>query len=118
MFVWLGDRPHEVPAQTGKGPQEAGGIPLLPTPGRDHWSSNGAFRTVSAVPPNTITPTQLATEIWGQAENESHSRGARLVRKIARELFPEDAPGMGGQWAFTPAQADRIRAQAPHALYS
>lgn len=50
---------------------------------------------------NTLTPTQLAVELWGTAENDSHSQGARIVRKIARELYAEDAPGMGGRLRTT-----------------
>lgn len=60
---------------------------------------------------NVLTPAQLAVEFWGQAENESHSRGAREVRRLARDLFPEDAPGMGGRWWLTPAQAAAIRSR-------
>lgn len=48
-----------------------------------------------------LSPTQLAVQIWGKTENDSRSRGAREVRRIARELFPEQAPGMGGRWELT-----------------
>lgn len=65
---------------------------------------------------NTLTPTQLAVEIWGPSEDESHSRGAREVRRIARDLFPADAPGMGGHWAITKGQAERICTVASHRL--
>jgi hypothetical protein len=61
---------------------------------------------------DTMTPTQLAVELWGRAENDSHSWGAREVRRIARELFPADAPGMGGRWHLTPTQASAIRSRA------
>jgi len=57
----------------------------------------------------TITPTALAVEIWGQAENTSRARGPRRVRVVARRLFPADAPGKGGEWHLTPAQAAAIR---------
>lgn len=59
----------------------------------------------------TLTPTQLAVQLWGQAENDSHSQGAREVRRIARDLFPKHAPGMGGKWALTPDQAAAIHSQ-------
>lgn len=57
----------------------------------------------------TMTPTELAAEIWGDAENHSRSRGARAVRRVARELFPGDAPGKGREWQLTPAQVSAIR---------
>jgi hypothetical protein len=56
-----------------------------------------------------LTPTQLAARLWGPAQNQPRSPGARLVRKIAREEFPGDAPGKGGAWRLSPAQAERIR---------
>ncbi|HMJ34822.1 MAG TPA: hypothetical protein VK501_12990 [Baekduia sp.] len=59
----------------------------------------------------TLTPTELAVELWGTAENDSHSQGARQVRRTARSLFPADAPGMGGHWHLTPAQVQAIRAE-------
>ncbi len=59
----------------------------------------------------TITPTELAVAIWGRAEDDSRSRGARLVRRVARELFPGEAPGKGGEWHLTPAQVAAIRRQ-------
>lgn len=59
----------------------------------------------------TITPTELAVELWGTGENQSRSQGARKVRRIARELFPADAPGQGGEWHLTPQQVEEIRAR-------
>ncbi len=59
---------------------------------------------------DTLTPTELAVELWGDAENYSRSSGAFKVRKIARDLFPDDAPGRGGHWHLTPAMASAIRA--------
>lgn len=67
---------------------------------------------MTATDQDTLTPTQLAVDLWGSAENDSHSHGARIVRKIARELFPQDAPGMGGHWHLTRAQCAAIRARA------
>jgi hypothetical protein len=58
-----------------------------------------------------MTATELAVQIWGAAENHSRSNGARKVRKVARELFPEQAPGQGRDWDFTPAMAAAIRAR-------
>lgn len=55
------------------------------------------------------TPTELAAEIWGKSEGYSRNPGARRVRREARELFPEDAPGRGGDWDFTDEQSSRIR---------
>lgn len=47
-------------------------------------------------------PTHLAQEIWGASQAYSHSWGARLVRRVARDLFPDDAPGKGRDWELTP----------------
>ena len=55
------------------------------------------------------TPTQLAVEIWGEDQNYSRSPGSHRVRKEARELFPDDAPGQGGEWDLTGEQAVAIR---------
>jgi len=51
----------------------------------------------------------MAVAIWGQSENQSRARGPRKVRAIASRLSPGEAPGKGGEWHFTPAQADAIR---------
>jgi hypothetical protein len=56
----------------------------------------------------TRTPTELAVELWGSAEGYSRSAGARRVRRIARDLFPDDAPGQGREWHLTDAQAAQI----------
>jgi hypothetical protein len=55
------------------------------------------------------TPTELAVEIRGRDENWARSPGARKVRQVARELFPESAPGHGGEWDLSDDQAGRIR---------
>ena len=34
---------------------------------------------------------------------------ARIIRLVARELFPEQAPGKGRAWRFTKGQASKIR---------
>jgi hypothetical protein len=57
----------------------------------------------------TPTSTELAVELWGESEGFSRSPGARKVRKIARELFSDDAPGKGGEWDFTEAQTSTLR---------
>lgn len=57
----------------------------------------------------TLSPTELARQIWGSVEGHSRSRGTRLIRQIARELFPEDAPGKGHEWHLTPEQVAAIR---------
>jgi len=54
-----------------------------------------------------MTPTELAAEIWGPKQAHSRSRGARLIRVVARDLF--DAPGQGGEWDLTDGQAVAIR---------
>jgi hypothetical protein len=59
----------------------------------------------------TMTPTEVAVAIWGSQEGESRSHGAREVRRIARDLFPDDAPGQGDEWHLTPDQVAQIRAQ-------
>ena len=60
----------------------------------------------------TMTPAELATEIWGASEAYSRSRGARRVREVARDLFPDAAPGKGRKWSLTRAQAAAIRSKA------
>jgi hypothetical protein len=60
----------------------------------------------------TLTPTALAVELWGSAEDHSRSSGARKIRRIARDLFPDDAPGQGHEWHLTHAQAAAIRGRA------
>jgi hypothetical protein len=60
---------------------------------------------------NTVTPTELADMIWGPGERDSRGAGPRQIRKVARQLFGAEAPGQGGRWHLTPAQADAIREQ-------
>lgn len=55
------------------------------------------------------TPAGLAAAIWGSSQAYSRSWGAREVRRVARELFFEDAPGQGREWKFTPEQEAAIR---------
>jgi hypothetical protein len=57
-----------------------------------------------------LTAASLAGELWGEDEANSHSPGAQRVRTAARELFPEQAPGHGGEWHFTPAQVLKLTA--------
>jgi hypothetical protein len=57
----------------------------------------------------TMTPTELAAELWGRAEAESHSRGARGVCAIARELFPRSDGERYTHWHFTPDQVLAIK---------
>jgi hypothetical protein len=63
----------------------------------------------ASVAAETMTPTELARTIWGETEAYSRSRGARRVRQVARDLFPRDAPGKGGDWRLTREQAAAIR---------
>jgi hypothetical protein len=57
----------------------------------------------------TMTPTEVAAEVWGRAEAESHSAGARRVRKVARTLFPRSQAEAYRPWHFTPDQALEIK---------
>jgi hypothetical protein len=59
----------------------------------------------------TITPTELAVQLWGRSEDFSRSAGARRIRVVARDLFPAEAPGKGGEWHLTPEQVTRIKAE-------
>jgi hypothetical protein len=56
-----------------------------------------------------ISPSELAAQIWGNTQVDSRSHGARQIRRHARQLFPEAAPGRGKGWRLTPDQADAIR---------
>jgi len=56
-----------------------------------------------------MTATELAVQIWGSSEDYSRSWGARNVRRVARDLFLEDAPGQGKEWDFDAADAATIR---------
>ncbi len=55
------------------------------------------------------TPASLAGELWGRDEANSHSPGAQRVRTAARDLFPKQAPGHGGEWRFTAAQIAKLK---------
>jgi hypothetical protein len=57
-----------------------------------------------------VTPGSLASELWGEDETSSHSAGAQRVRAAARELFPREAPGQGGEWRFSAAQVLKLKA--------
>ena len=57
-----------------------------------------------------LTPATLAGELWGPDEANSHSPGAQRVRTAARDLFPKQAPGHGGEWRFTAAQVAKLKA--------
>ena len=58
---------------------------------------------------NRSTPAGLAAVVWGSSQAHSRSWGAREVRRVARNLFSEDAPGQGREWKFTPEQEAAIR---------
>jgi hypothetical protein len=55
----------------------------------------------------TLTPTELAVQLWGSSEDFSRSQGARKVRRVARQLYPK--VGKGNRWHFTPDQVAAIR---------
>ncbi len=55
------------------------------------------------------TPTELAVQLLGPSEGHSRARGPRRVRIIARRLFPEEAPGKGGNWQLTANQVAAIK---------
>jgi hypothetical protein len=57
----------------------------------------------------TVSPQELAVQIWGRSQMDARSPGQRQIRRIARELYPDKAPGKGGRWHFTLAQAAAIR---------
>jgi hypothetical protein len=57
-----------------------------------------------------MTAALVARELWGDDEADSHSPGAQRVRAAARELFPEQAPGHGGEWRFTAAEVAQLKA--------
>jgi hypothetical protein len=57
-----------------------------------------------------VTPAILAGELWGGDEANSHSPGAQRVRTAARDLFPKQAPGHGGEWRFTDSQVAKLKA--------
>jgi hypothetical protein len=56
-----------------------------------------------------MTASRLAGELWGDDEANSHSPGAQRVRTAARELFPERAPGHGGEWQFMNSQVAKLK---------
>jgi hypothetical protein len=58
-----------------------------------------------------LTPQELAVQLWGRAEGGSRSLGARQIRRVARELFSDEAPGKGGRWHLTPIQVEAIKAR-------
>jgi hypothetical protein len=60
--------------------------------------------------PEPVTPGSLAGELWGEDEANSHSAEAQRVRAAARELFPRQAPGHGGEWRFSAAQVLKLKA--------
>jgi len=56
-----------------------------------------------------MTAARLAGEVWGKDEANSHSPGAQRVRTAARDLFPEQAPGHGGEWRFSAAEVSKLK---------
>ena len=55
----------------------------------------------------TITPQELATQIYGKAAGHSRSPEARRIRPVARLLFPEHTKGT--HWHLTGDQVEAIR---------
>jgi hypothetical protein len=56
-----------------------------------------------------MTATELAVRMWGKSENHSRSSGARGIRQVLRELYPDEAPGQGRQWQITERMALAVR---------
>jgi hypothetical protein len=73
--------------------------------GGDHSGS------VASVQAETVTPAELAFRWWGSSEGYSRSPGATKIRKIARGMFPDDAPGQGGTWHLTSVHVEAIQRQ-------
>lgn len=57
----------------------------------------------------TVTPRELAVAIGGSAQDYARSPVVRAIRVVARELYPDEAPGKGGEWHLRPEQANAIR---------
>jgi len=57
----------------------------------------------------TVSPRELAVQIWGDSQADARSPGQRQIRRIARELYSDEAPGQGGRWYFTRSQTNAIR---------
>jgi hypothetical protein len=75
----------------------------------DRQKLDAIIGTPEGASTSTITPTELAAQIWGDPQTDSRGVGARQIRLLARELFPSAAPGQGGGWHLTTDQADAIR---------
>ena len=74
-------------------------------PSRKRFCKRAAMLHNPQVARDESTPTGLAEAIWGSSQAHSRSWGSRQVRRVARDLFPSDAPGQGHDWNLTPEQA-------------
>src|SRR5262245_14762125 len=108
--TWRG-RPGLRPARRAPLPSVA----AFPATGA--WLSARFARTAASPPDRkrramlTVTPTEVAVQLFGPSHGHSRSPGARRVRVLARRLYPRSAPGKGGAWALTTAQAVAIMAE-------
>ena len=58
--------------------------------------------------PGSCTPAELAASIWNVA-GDAQGPEARRITKMARRLFPADAPGNGSEWHLTLEQQAILR---------
>jgi len=59
--------------------------------------------------PGSCTPAELAASIWGDVAGDAQGPEARRITKMARRLFPADAPGNGSEWHLTLEQQAILR---------
>ena len=67
--------------------------------------------------PGSCTPAELAASIWGPVAADATGPETRRITKMARRLFPADAPGNGSEWHLTLEQQAILRqrfARRPH----
>jgi hypothetical protein len=60
-------------------------------------------------PPGSCSPAELAASIWGPPAGDAQGPETRRVTKMARRLFPADAPGNGSEWHLTLEQQAILR---------
>lgn len=60
----------------------------------------------------TMTPTELAVELWGTRGGLLAASGRAQGALHRPRGVPGDAPGTGGEWHLTPKQVQTIRVRA------